>query len=167
MTDNEAMLAYRHGDEKAFQLLFERHQGRVMSYIKSRLNNEEQRNEVFQEVFLKLHRSREHYDPDKAFVKWLYVITRSVLIDSKRDFAKKGEIPVEDKTMEHLLNKNAGAPQPEVDLSQLSEEQRLAIELRYELGADFDEIAQQLGKTESAARKTISRALKKLREFYK
>ena len=167
MTDEEAMLAYRHGDEAAFQILFERHQGRVMSYIRKRLSNEEQQNEVFQDAFMKLHRSRELYDPEQAFVKWLYVITRTVLADSKRAFAKRNEVPVEEEKLELMINELGDEKKPDIDLSQLNEEQRLAVEMRYELGEDFDVIAKKLGKTESAVRKLISRSIKKLREFYK
>ena len=63
-SDEELMKAYQSGDSAAFDVLFERHKGRVFSFLMGKLGKRFESEEVFQAAFMKLHQSRRLYDPN-------------------------------------------------------------------------------------------------------
>src|SRR6185295_1339485 len=94
LTDEELMRAYQGGDAQAFAELYRRHSGRVYAYLTRRLQKAEVANEVFQATFLKVHHSRHRFDFKFPFAQWLYVITKTVLLDHVR---KEGRsVPIAD-----------------------------------------------------------------------
>ncbi len=58
MTDEELMIAYREGDLSAFQTLYQRHKRRLMGYLITKLKDQNEAEDVFQTVFVKLHAGR-------------------------------------------------------------------------------------------------------------
>jgi RNA polymerase sigma factor (sigma-70 family) len=159
-TDEELMVDYQNDDYAAFEILYARHRDKVYAYVKKRLFDQDAAEEVFQNIFLKLHKSRYQYQDQYLFLKWLYTVARSELYDfckKKRietveiDEAKITEV-VEDIDVDHL--------------EKLSERERRVIELRYFEDREFDEISTLLDTTPSNIRKIVSRSLKKLRDFY-
>lgn len=155
-SDEELMRVYRQGHERAFNLLFRRHSGRVYGYLARRLANRSQVDDVFQTVFMKLHRSRDHYDPSFPFQAWLFSIARSSLIDHLRAQKAKDENPLQGPGEEPVA---AAA----IDLSVLPQAQRRALELRYDEDLTFDEIAEKLQTSPSNVRQLVSRGIKALR----
>lgn len=161
LSDEKLMLLYQDGDIQAFNLLYERHKNRVYSYLNKRVQGQDAREEIFQNCFLKLHRFRKNYDPKHIFLKWLYTITRSEMLD----YLKKKQL----KTVPFLEQmKEAGdefSPNiDELNLSSVSEVERHAIKLRFYSGQDYKEIAEALNISEPNARKIISRGIKKLKK---
>ena len=77
MTDEELMQVYINGDIEAFQALYQRHKGRAMGYLNARLANQEEAEDVFQDVFTKLHRYRFKYEQDVPFLPWLFTIVKT------------------------------------------------------------------------------------------
>ncbi|MDH5752558.1 MAG: RNA polymerase sigma factor, partial [Deltaproteobacteria bacterium] len=73
------MSAYQAGDMDSFRELYEAHKGRVMGYLHSRLNDQDEAEDVFQQVFLKLHRYRHRYRSEVPFLPWLFTITRNAM----------------------------------------------------------------------------------------
>lgn len=173
MTDEKAMLAYSHGDMEAFNYLFNQHRGRVQAYIAKRIRDPEQRNEAFQEVFLKLHKSRGQYDAKHEFVKWLYVIARTTLVDCIRRWGRSKEVTgMSDGQLDAELNAEAkvwndqgGFDLEVLNNEKLSEQQRTALKMRYQEDAEFKEIALSIGTSEANVRKIISRGLKVLHQL--
>ena len=84
LQDSRLMELYQKGDEKAFDLIYSRNKDKVYSYLKKRLygQNEDLIEDVFQNIFIKLHKSRHLYKSELPYNKWLYTICRTVLIDS-------------------------------------------------------------------------------------
>src|SRR5437868_3329601 len=80
-TDEELMLAYQQGDSSAFNELYERYSGRVYSYLEGKVFNKNERDDLFQAVFLKLHKSRHLFDPAFQFAPWLFTICRTTVLD--------------------------------------------------------------------------------------
>lgn len=171
-SDEELMRAYQLGEERAFSLLYERYSGKVYGYLRSKRQDVSDTQEVFQEVFLKLHRMRAKYRPMEPFAPWLYAMMRNVLIDHIRKM-KAGIQPLFEPELfdsaqaSSLSNgKNAEAS----DLSQvpgfhrLRTRQREALQLRYRDERSFSEIADHLDTSEANVRKLISRAIGKLRK---
>ncbi|MBW6510104.1 MAG: hypothetical protein K0A94_11250 [Desulfuromonadales bacterium] len=54
-SDEQLMTAYADGDTQAFQVLYERHKGRLLGYLYSKLRDRDEAEEVFQITFAKLH----------------------------------------------------------------------------------------------------------------
>lgn len=165
LTDEELMTIYQDGDEKAFNIIYRRHSGKVNGFLMNSLKNRMLADEVFQATFLKLHKSRHKYNPSLPFLAWLFTICKSVMIDTIR---KKASVK-EDYNLMAL--EQAEAPEVEQekeipDLSYLPEPQRKALELRYTKDFSFDEIALQLNTSPANVRQLISRAVKKMKAFY-
>ncbi len=76
------MVAYQRGDLHSFDILYQRHSGRLLGYLIQKSANTSQAHDVFQATFLKLHKSRNQYDPQYPFLAWLFTLCRNELLDS-------------------------------------------------------------------------------------
>lgn len=164
-SDEQLMEKYQQGDYMAFEALYLRHESTVYSYLDKRMADSSAKDEVFQNTFLKLHKCKHLYNSKHLFIKWLYTITRSELLD----FVKKKRI----RTIEFdetLYKTSDEVSKVELDLNDyknLSEKERDAISLKYLSDKDYDEISKELNTSTSNARKLISRGLKKIRSKFK
>lgn len=169
VTDEELMLAYIDGDMAAFELLYARHKGRVFGFLMNKLRDRGEAEDVFQAIFTKLHRGREQYRQDIPFLPWLFTIARNTLIDHVR---KKATYAQHITVDEEAVQAHA-APAAEktsihaavAELASLNESQRRALELRFDQGLTFSEIAEQMQTSADNARQIISRAIRKLRDL--
>lgn len=160
--DEDLMKAYQLGDENAFRTLYERHSAKVFGFLKKRTKSQVITEDLFQGVFLKLHKVRSSYNPNFPFLPWLYTITKSVMLDGFRKAKKNQEIAYYDK-LDQITKEDDKEPVTLPDLSQLSDRQKKALELRYEKELSFDEIAKELKTSPSNARQLVSRGIKYLR----
>ena len=170
MTDEELMVAYSEGDLSAFEVLYKRHKRRLMGYLITKLNDQDEAEDVFQSVFVKLHAGRFNYKKDIPFLPWIFTITRNTMIDHIRkkatyqkhiivDTEYIGSHAAQDKT-EPL---SIGAAISE--LSSLPDSQRQALELRFNNGLSFEDIGKRMKTTPSNARQISSRAIRALRKL--
>ncbi|MBT3983876.1 MAG: sigma-70 family RNA polymerase sigma factor [Bacteriovoracaceae bacterium] len=161
LEDDKLMVLYQKGSSQAFEILHERHKSRVITYLSKRIADKNAQNEIFQNIFLKLHRKRDLYNPDFLFAKWLYTICRSELVDYFR--LKKMETVQWD---EHL-HASEQVPTKELieleDFKTLTSDEKKAISLRYYSDQDFSEISETLGTSAANSRKIVSRGIAKLR----
>src|SRR5262249_45601966 len=72
--DAGLMLRVREGDHASFGLLLERHRGPVIHFLSRMVQNQAVAEELAQEVFLRVYRSRESYEPSAKFTTWLFRI---------------------------------------------------------------------------------------------
>jgi len=157
------MLRYQSGDEGAFAELYRRYNQRVYAYLSRRLNERDWRDDVFQMVFTKLHRTRHQYDPTYRFDQWIFVMTKTVLLDfwkttgqtTQRYYSAHGEVP---ETQSQISESNS-----EISLEGLTSDQKTALKLRFFDDLSYGEIAGRLGRSEPTVRQIVSRALRKLR----
>lgn len=156
-SDEELMARYKEGDEAAFQEIYERYSSKIYSFLNSRVFDKNIVGEIMQEVFIKVHRSRNLYNNSFPLAPWLFTITRNVMIDELR----KTKIKVAE--MKNLDTEDT------VDLSDRIEElaplPQNVIKMRYVEEKTFKEIGEQLGTSEVNARKMLSRAVKNLKEI--
>jgi len=168
--DEALMQAYQTGDLPAFEELYRRSSGRVYGYLKSRLARPEERDEVFQQIFLKLHRTRSQYSIEHSFSQWLFVISKSVFIDylrkKRRSPADLGTAEINEIEKIHApLSQNEGvqAYSKMEALASLTIEQQKVVGWRVLDELSYQEIASKLNRSETSVRQILSRALKKLR----
>src|SRR5687768_16813060 len=102
-TDEQLMQAYLSGDYLAYECLYQRHAAKVLGFLKKRLSSLAEAEEVFQEVFIKLHQVRHQYDAKYAFSQWLFVIARTSLLDHFRKSKRQVKI-ADDVSFENVFS---------------------------------------------------------------
>ena len=129
-TDEELMTSYQEGSEEAFKALYSRHSGKIYGYLKSRVRSEQEVTDLFQEVFIKIHRSKHLYNRSLPVLPWLFSISHSVMIDGLRKTSKNSE--VFDFNFDQLAAVapvvSGGLPS---QISNLPENQQAAMQMRY------------------------------------
>jgi RNA polymerase sigma-70 factor (ECF subfamily) len=83
-TDEELMAEFQNGDATCFDALLERYRGPVFAMIVNMLNDRIAAEDVFQEVFLKVIRSAQTYDPARAFAPWVFKIADNACMEAFR-----------------------------------------------------------------------------------
>lgn len=157
--DEDLMKNYQAGNKLAFQVLLARHQRGVYNYIFRLLNQSEAAEEAFQEVFLRVIRSRHDYKPNAKFTTWLYTLARHYCIDQLRKRKHHEHASYEDEREKAYVTKSSMTPFSEESqahevssanelrsllesiLKDLNPEQKEVFVLRELQGLPFDEIA--------------------------
>jgi len=169
MTDEELMQAYIKGDIEAFRTLYQRHKDRVLGYLSARLKSLDEAEEVFQEVFSKLHSHRFKYRDNVPFLAWIFSIAKNTLIDHVRKQATQNKYFQLDQ--EKVTNSpdakvtNLSISEAISELSSLNTKQRRVLELRFNDGLSFADIAACMNTSPSNIRQVISRAIRRLRSL--
>lgn len=163
--DEKLMKLYQEGDYLAFETLYHRHKGRIYSFLLKRLENKQSVDEVFQNIFVKLHKNVMKYDSKFKFTTWLFTITRSVHIDYLRK--RKAEFVEfdEEKFRQNEVSNTADTIGVEElkNMRELSGKEGEAIRLRYFEDAEYEEISKLLNTSQAGVRKLVSRGIKKIR----
>ncbi len=171
MTDEELMQSYADGDMEAFQALYQRHKNRIFGFLMTKLKDQTEAEEVFQAVFTKLHVARGKYRQEIPFLPWIFTIARNALIDHirmRKTYRK--HITTPDTEVESFAQ-----PDPDVSISSIAieeltsftENQRQALEFRFNQGLTFAEIGERLQTSADNSRQIISRAIRRLRRLMK
>lgn len=164
------MSQYQLGSNEAFTTLYNRHSSKVFAFIGSRVRDKQKVAEVFQEVFVKMHKSKHLYNQTLPFLPWLFSVSRSVLIDFSRK-ETRSVVEVIENDLEQVVppqeTVRIGIEDLKPKLEELPTPQRAAIELRYVDEKTFEEIAAVLNTSPLNVRQLISRGLKRLKELVK
>src|SRR5262249_5393802 len=104
--DAELMLRVKEGDSASFDLLLEKYQLPVIHFLYRMVQNQSISEELGQEVFLRVYRSRATYEPTAKFTTWLFRIATHLALNWLRD--GKNE-----KSQERL-DDNTGSPARDV-----------------------------------------------------
>jgi len=163
------MRAYQKGDSSAFEEIYARYSANVMAFLKKRVALRPDQEEIFQRVFLKFHRSRHGYNAQYPVLQWLYVITKSELLDHLKSQSLKSRLEddleqetVSQRQVSRSLN-SMSTVREITGIEELDSIQREVISMRILEDASFSDIALKLKKSEANVRQILSRTLKKLR----
>jgi RNA polymerase sigma-70 factor, ECF subfamily len=180
--DAELMLRVRAGDETSFGLLLERHRGPMVHFLYRMVQNQAISEELAQEVFFRVYKSREKYEPTAKFTTWLYRIATHLALNWIRDNRKtKGQqsldqpvVDGQNGAMERQVTD--GAPSAEQNLvrqvrmreiraavQSLPEKQRAAVLMHKYDGLGYSQISKVLACSESATKSLLFRAYETLR----
>ena len=176
--DAQLMLRVRAGDDSSFALLLDKHRRPVVHFLYRMVQNQAVSEELAQEVFLRVYRSRERYEPTAKFTTWLYRICTHVALNSIRDGKNEKsqksldngplegrEIQVDDgrpSTEQELLNQ-ARLCEIRAAVDALPGKQRVAVVMHKFEGMDYASIARTLECSESALKSLLFRAYETLR----
>ena len=170
--DGALMLRYRDGDTAAFETLYLRHKDALYRYLLRLCRHRATAEDLFQEVWGKIVRSRASYRPTAKFTTFLYRVAHNCFIDHvRRDRRHSGHMefdaelhanPGESPTMttERALARERLA----AALLALPDEQRDAFLLHEEAGLSIDQIASVTGSKRETAKSRLRYAINKLRE---
>jgi RNA polymerase sigma-70 factor, ECF subfamily len=176
--DAELMLRVKEGDSSSFALLLEKHRASVVHFLYRLVQEEAVAEELAQEVFLRVYRSRTSYEPTAKFTTWLFRITTHMALNWLRDARHErgqerldGNLPnlparqISDRrpsVEQHLLNE-ARLAEVRRAVAALPEKQRLAVLMHKYEEMEYSQIAKVLGCSESAVKSLLFRAYETLR----
>src|SRR6516162_2102785 len=83
--DAELMLRVKEGDGASFGVLLDKHRSSVVHFLFRMVQNHAVAEELAQEVFLRVYRSRSTYEPTAKFTTWLFRIATHLALNSLRD----------------------------------------------------------------------------------
>ncbi len=83
-TDKNLIVAALEGDQESFGELVKRYQGRLVNYLYRLLRDYGEANDLAQEVFLKVYRALDRYNPKYKFSTWLFRVAQNAAIDQIR-----------------------------------------------------------------------------------
>lgn len=171
------MLAYCEGDESAFEELYLRHRERVYFYIRRFIPREDLVEEIYQEAFVRLHKARARYRPTAKFTTFLYTIVHRLCIDRSRSMGwrdiesrRRPEHPLPEPASrtagpEERARQGQSKQTLMAAMDRLAERRRAAVLLHDMFGYTAAEVGEALDCTTAAAKMTIFRGRRQLREI--
>ncbi len=164
LTDEELMLRVQQGDRFSYQALFERHQNSVYGYLVRRTRRGVQAEDLFQETWLKVYRSRATYKAGQKFKPWLFRIASNTFHDALRTSARRiDEVELDREHTSRTAKPAGGTLDVEAAIASLPDPLREAFLLGPVQGFDHREVAEMVGISPDNARARISRARAALR----
>jgi RNA polymerase sigma-70 factor (ECF subfamily) len=162
------MIRYQGGSLEAFQELYAQLASGVRRYLSHLTAGSDIADDLLQETFLHVHRSRAAYNPAYAVRPWLFGLARNVFLMNRRaarQWAKIHESREDLPEFPVLPEADRLGSKDEIrrGIARLSADQAEALLLHHEWGFSFEEIAGMLGITAAAARARASRGMADLR----
>jgi RNA polymerase sigma-70 factor (ECF subfamily) len=176
------MLRVADGDEVAFGELAGRYTPRVFGHFCHQLGDRAEAEDLTQEVFLRLYRSRLRYRPQASFSTWMFHIAQNVLRNALRTRRRRPCMRLDlahgtDAERSPALSRSDCTDSPSRPLerseladvvraavSELAGRQRKAVELHQFEDRTYAEVAAKLRMTPKAAKSLLYRARNHLRD---
>jgi RNA polymerase sigma-70 factor, ECF subfamily len=162
------MIRYQSGSLDAFQEIYAQLARGVRRYLLHLTGGSEIADDLLQETFLQMHRSRAAYNPTYAVRPWVFGLARNVFLMNRRAARRWAMVHESREDLPEFLvlpEADRLGSQDEIrrGLAYLSPDQVEALLLHHEWGFSFEEIAGMMGITAAAARARASRGMADLR----
>lgn len=185
LSDAEVMLRAKAGDESAFAYLVQKYRRAMVGFMYRMSHNAAAAEDLAQEVFLRVYRSRSSYEPSAKFTTWLYRIATNLAVNYARDRRHERpevtrsldepdeetgttfDLPDRSATAEQSLLRRERMAAIRAKVQELPERQRIAVVMHKYQQMDYREIAKVLKLSESATKSLLFRAYETLREQLK
>lgn len=185
LDDAAVMLRVKAGDDSAFDYLVEKYRRAMIGFMYRMTHNTAVAEELAQEVFLRVYRSRLTYSADAKFTTWLYRIATNLAVNHARDTKHERPeakvsldepdddtgltIDVADNSLnaEETILRQERMAAIRRHVQSLPERQRMAVLMHKYQGMDYRQIAEVLKLSESATKSLLFRAYETLREKLK
>jgi len=185
VSDVDVMLRVKTGDESAFAYLVQKYRRPMVGFMYRLCHNPSTAEELAQEVFLRVYRSRTTYEPSAKFTTWLYRIATNLAVNHARD--TRHERPENTVRLDEPDQETGTTPDLADDaltaeenilrrerlaairskVNALPERQRVAVIMHKYQQMDYRQIAGVLKLSESATKSLLFRAYETLREQLK
>ena len=184
-SNEDLMGAFRDGDVRAFELLVLRHRRGLYNFVLRSVHNRGRAEELLQDVFVRVVRSKNRYQRTAKFTTWIYTIARNLCVDESRrqrfrrtvplegkrrgKDGDEGPSPLDSREAENVATDEAAdAPtlrrRLEAAVDRLPDEQREVFLMRQVAGLSFKEIGETVGAPENTVKSRMRYALDKLRD---
>lgn len=161
-TPVEVVAAARAGDEAAWETLFDLHYPRLYRFFRARMSSNEQAEDLSSNVFLEAFRSIQKFQwQGKPFEAWLFGIARHQLASFYR--SRRVDVTDADLEQEPTVRDEFVAVEIRDLLEALPHDYQTALELRFIVGLSGVEAAEVMGKSHTAYRSLLLRAVKAFR----
>ncbi len=166
----ELMVRVQAGDKESYRLLLQQLKPEVDRIIRSKISDPNTAEDISQAVFLKIHVSRQTYNPTHKFSSWINAITRNLMIDyfkkgGKEDTAFTKVDPNSDSRIEGKVESvSESALHVREALDRLDDKYSTILDLLGVQGLSIKEAATTLGVTEAAVKMRKKRAMDALKE---
>jgi RNA polymerase sigma-70 factor, ECF subfamily len=185
VSDVDVMLRVKTGDESAFTYLVQKYRRPMVGFMYRLCHNPSTAEELAQEVFLRVYRSRSSYEPTAKFTTWLYRIATNLAVNYARDTRHERpentvrldepdretgttpDLADDSLTAEQQILKRERLAAIRSKVNALPERQRVAVIMHKYQQMDYREIAGVLKLSESATKSLLFRAYETLREQLK
>ncbi len=175
LADEEVMHLVQEGDPRAFELLYDRHGGASFSLAYRMVGNRVTAEDISQEAFLSIWRSRARYQPERGSVRtWVLGIVhhraidalrRNLVHDRRRASAEGIEERHEARELTDVeVHRREDARQVRAALESLPEDQSRVIQLGYFGGYSHSQIAEMLEMPIGTVKGRMRLGLDKLRK---
>jgi RNA polymerase sigma-70 factor (ECF subfamily) len=179
------MLRVAAGDESGFNYLVEKHHRAMIHFLFRMVRNQAIAEELAQEVFLRVYRSRESYRAEAKFTTWLYRIATNLAVNHARDTRRERaahpvyldapepesgatpDVADDEPTVEQRLMRDERMKAIRTHVMALPERQRIAVVMHKYQGMDYRQIGEVLKLSESATKSLLFRAYQTLRDRLK
>ncbi len=176
--DAELMLRVRDGDQRSFELLLEKYRGPMIHFLHRMVQNDAVAEELTQEVFLRVYKSRENYEPSAKFTTWLFRIATHLglnwirdgrhekshtSLDKETTGGASWQVPDRRRTVEQELLYEAKLGEVRQAIRSLPAKQRAAVTMHKYEEMEYAQIAGAIGCSESAVKSLLFRAYEALR----
>ena len=181
--DADLMLLVRDGDEESFRLLLEKHRNPIVHFVDRMTQNPAVSEELAQEVFLRVYRSRSTYEPTARFTTWLFRIATHVTLNWLRDRknerghqrldeeqdgeTRTREVADRKPTTEQQMVHEVRLQEVRDAIAQLPAKQRAAVLMHKYEEMEYSQIAVTLRCSDSAVKSLLFRAYEALRSKLK
>ena len=177
--DAQLMLRVRDGDEDSFRVLLEKHRKPLIHFLYRMVQDQPVSEELAQEVFLRIYRSRGSYEPTARFTTWMFRIATHLALNWLRDEKNERaterldedrgsdmparELPDKKPSVEQRMVYQARLQEIRDAISLLPEKQRAAVLMHKYREMEYAQIASALECSESAVKSLLFRAYETLR----
>ena len=185
MEDSAIMLELRAGNMSGFDFLIQKYRRPIVNFMYRMVHNQAVAEELAQEVFLRVYRSRQTYRAEARFSTWLYRIATNLGVNHARDTRHEraastvylDEADPDTGTTPDVADSTPGAEDSLLrrermnairqHVMALPERQRMAVLMHKYEGMDYRQIGDVLKLSESATKSLLFRAYQALRESLK
>jgi len=185
VSDADVMLRVKAGDESAFAYLVQKYRRPMLGFLYRLCHNPAAAEELAQEVFLRVYRSRSNYEASAKFSTWIYRIATNLAVNFARDTRhERPEVTVrldepdqetgttpdladDELTVEEQMLKRERLAAIRSTVNALPERQRMVVIMHKYQQMDYRQIADVLKLSESATKSLLFRAYETLREQLK
>jgi len=173
LSDERLMEMIVRGDERAFGALYDRYQRKLITYFSRMLWNDRERAQDFlQELFTKIARKPDSYDPSRPFSTWLYSVANNMCKNEyRREGTRKAAVPHLKAETSHVdgihgdgVDRERFRERLDQELDKLDPDQKATFVMRYHEDMAIKEIAAAFAISEGTVKSRLFYTLKKLAE---
>lgn len=179
-SDVELIRQAQAGDLSAFEQLMLRYDRRVLTIAASYVQSSDEAKDIFQEVFIRVHRGLPKFQMKSEFGTWLFRITTNVCLTHRSKARKHRHVPLNgegddqegdaqvkeatsEATTERHVNRSELVDRVRGALDRLSPRQRMVFVLKHYEGYKLREIAEMMTLAEGSVKKYLFEATARLR----